>query len=303
MWKKEPAHPTVSLPFALEKITLLREAFESLDIELSRALDCWGYKSRDRAVSDLIETLQSYGLIRYLDSDGEKLLRISHTARRDYLDEHATQDQRNRAIQSFALKPAIFQVIWERWAFDLPRGGGVEGFLEQDMGFSARTIEKLVQDYRTTIEFARTHGLRVSRGNRGNTVVDVNADDLEYGRPLSGGKRDLSDDMHTNFEIEGDVDVSLEPGPTDMEFQFDESDTGMKPRDHFTGERLLSAKTRSTRVSAYGVTMLQEVAQFQVSSNRKIYLMADGSVNRGDLESLLAQLSLKLEIGDIDEND
>ena len=171
------------------------------------------------------------------------------------------------------------------------------------MGYSAQTIDSLVRDYRATIEFARSHGLQVSRGNRGNTVIDNTGDDLEYSYPTSGGYRELSDDTHTNFEIEGDVDVTLEAGMTDLEFQFDESDTGTRPLDHFTGERVLPANTRSTRVSAYGVTMLQEIGKFQVSSNRRIYLMADGPVDRGDLESLLAQLSLKLEIGDIDEQD
>jgi hypothetical protein len=303
MWKKEPTHPAVSLPNALQKVTLLREAFESADIELAEAFACWGCKPHSQEGSDLVDTLESYGLIRCLDSDGERLLRISHTTKRDYLDEQATREQRSRAIQRFALKPAIYQVLWERWAFDLSRDGEIERFLEKDIGYSARTSQRLVRDYRATIELARTHGLRVSRVNRGNTVVENTGDDLEYSYPLSAGYRELSDDMHTNFEIEEDVDVTLEAGMTDLEFQFDDSDKDEKPPDHFTGERVLPANTRSTRVSAYGVTMLQEIGKFQVSSDRKIYLMADGPVNRGDLESLLAQLTLKLEIGDIDEDE
>ena len=300
MWSKEPVYPIVALPQALEKVTLLVSAFDATEIELTKACTCWGYKPNSRDGVRLAKTLELFGLIRFVDKSKGKRLVVSPLALRDYFADNVSQDQRNRAVRKFALKPAIFQVIWERWAFDLPPERLIELFLESDLGYSAKSTSGIVRDYLATIDFARTCGLQVSAENRGSAWFEGNGDVLEYSY-LPPPRNSLpGDDTHTGFELESDVDVdiSLEAGITNLEYEFDETDTGITRRDHFTGERLSAKESLPANASAYGVEMLQEIAMFQVSSNRKIYLMADGPLERGDLESLQAQLSLKLEVGE-----
>ena len=310
MPKSNPSYPSVALPIALEKASLLFDEFDKSEIDLSKAFDCWGYKPRSRTGNKLVDALESYGLINSIETDQLRRIKIGRAAMRDYFSGRATEKHRDKAVREFALNPAIYHVIWEKWGNRLPKGGEVERFLVDDLGYSQKVMKSLLGDYLTTVEFAHKHGLEVISHGKADTDLDLDDEDDsdEVGLVYTTQSRysRIPEDTDTDLEADNDVlDLDLIPDITSLDFEIEKGavDTEVIEIGVAGIEGLVVAKSSKEKTSSAEFSHLREFGQYPVSSDCKFYLYSDGPVDRAAFEALVAQLLLRLEFGEFEDDD
>ena len=336
MPNRSPSFPSVSLPVALDRINSLHDTWGQVEMSVLNALDCWGYKPRGGAGHRLVSAMISFGL---LDSSGignERRLRISESALDNLFSKKVSVYEKSEAIRVFAMAPRIYQVMWERWGYELPSNNELKQFLVDDLAFNPRMVPQFLRGYRETLELAKEYGLGITHDafDEDDTDLDFSEDEVRYAfGPQDQSDFGFEDDTDLEFIIaseshrstQGDlalktkeddtnleiatVDLPLGPVPNTSGYYVDDDHIDFKLTGTDDGDvkyssnidnigNLLRERTKQSEVKS-----IKEIARYLVSSNCNIYLSADGHVDRSAIEALIAQLRLQLELGEFDSED
>ena len=325
MATRSPSHPSVSLPVAIDRAKQFHDTWGESEIDLKDSFSSWGYKPRSGVGNQLVAAMTSFGLLHSSGKGPQRRLKISEFALAELFARNPQPGSASSVIPELVLKPAIYQILWERWGFDLPSSRKSRNFLIDELGFNQKVVERFLRDYLDSIGLAREHGL-IDQGSgprEDDTDLEFSDDsqvaaepapleqrreddtDLDYEVDKEDSMIDLTqvgsggplrgDDTDLEFET---LDITLEQGPKgspgtdteDIDFAFDEVKQGeMKFPE--SGYQL----GESDQLPDPGIL------KYFVATNRNITLKTDGPVNREAIESLIDQLKLDLESGRFDD--
>ena len=327
MATRSPSHPSVSLAVAIERAKQFHETWGCSEIDLKDTFNSWGYKPRSGAGNQLVAAMTSFGL---LDSSGkgqQRLLKISDIALSGLFVRNPGTDSASSVIPELVLKPAVYQVLWERWGFDLPSTLKIKNFLVGELDFNKKTVERFLRDYLDSIGLARDHGL-IDPGS-GPRIDDTNLEfsdeslvqqeppeapiveyrgddtDLDYeaakegsiidltrvdsGAPFRGGDTDLKYETH-DVTLRGGPKIGAETVKGIVDFAFE----GVGP-----GE--MAFPESGYQVGESDQQEDSNLLKYFVAANQNITLQTDGRLNREAIQSLIDQLKLDLESGRFDD--
>ena len=215
MSNRSPAYPSVSLPVALERVKLLHNALGKVEMSLSEALDCWGYKHRGSAGHRLVSAMAGFGLLGSSGVGDKRQLRISKVLLDNFLSDKVAEHEKSEAIREFAIKPEIYRVLWELWDYDLPSDDELKQFLVDELSFNPRMAPQLLRGYRKTLEFAKVHGLTKIRND--SDSEDTNLDFDDTGQDFDDTGPDFYED-ESKFALDKSFqDCLLSEDDTDLE--------------------------------------------------------------------------------------
>ena len=343
MPNRSPSYPSVSLPVALERVKSLHDVFGQVEISLSDALDCWGYKHRGGAGHRLVSAMISFGLLDSSDIGDERRLKISKVLLDSLFSEKVAEQEKSEAIREFAIKPEIYQMLWEYWGYDLPPDTELKQFLVDELRFNPRMVPQFLRGYRKTLKFAKVHGLDkipddIDFDDSNPEFEDTNLEFEEDESTFTFGKsfqdylyseddtdlevkiasesyRASPDNLTLNIKEEDTyldvttIDVPLEPISSVSEYYLDDDDIDFAFSDDDSGDVVYSKNIDNigsllrSRVNKDNASQARETTRYQVASNCNIYLSSDGRLDRHAIEALIAQLSLQLELGEFDSED
>ena len=327
MATRSPSHPSVSLAVAIERAKQFHETWGCSEIDLKDTFNSWGYKSRSGAGNQLVAAMTSFGLLHSSGKGQRRLLKISDIALAGLFVQNPGTDSASSVIPELVLKPVVYQVLWERWGFDLPSTLKIKNFLVGELNFNKKTVERFLRDYVDSIGLARDHGL--IDPNSGPRVDDTNLEFfdeslLQQEPPEAPIVEYRGDDTDLDYEVAKEGSI-IDLTWVDSGVPFRDGDTDLKYEMHDVtlrrGPEIGAAKVKGIVDFAFegvgpgemafpesgyqlGVSDQQEdssLLKYFVATNQNITLQTDGRLNRETIQSLIAQLKLDLESGRFDD--
>jgi hypothetical protein len=145
---RSPNYPAFSLPTAIERARAIHAVEGKNAATRETIAKHMGFGGLNGASASAISAITKYGLIEAL-GDGE--VRLTDLAMR-ILYPH-TDEERQKALQEAAFKPALFSEIHEKWPDRPPSDENLRSFLLRN-GFSQGALDQVIQFYRETIDIA-----------------------------------------------------------------------------------------------------------------------------------------------------
>ena len=328
MVTRSPSHPSVSLPVAIERAKQFHETWGGSEIDLKDSFSSWGYKPRSGVGNQLVAAMISFGLLHSSGKGQQRRFKISEVALAELFNRNLETGNTSSAIPEFALKPVIYQVLWERWGFDMPSSRKIKNFLVGELGFNQKVVERFLRDYLDSIALAREHGL-IDHGSgprEDDTDLDFSDDSqvlVEEPTPTSFAEY-RGDDTDLDYETaKEDSMIGLTQVGSGGQFRGDDTDLEFETLDVTLNQvPKVSAETDAENIdlsfdgveqgemalseSGYQVDESDQpegpgLLKYFVATNRNITLKTDGPVNREAIESLIDQLKQDLESGRFDD--
>lgn len=148
---RSPNYPALSLPAALDKVTILYKNQHTHSAPREVVAQSMGYNSLNGASATAISALHKYGL---LDRMGDEL-KLSERAMR-ILHPHSP-DEKAAAIKEAASEPSLFAELADRFPGPVPNDDILRNYLIRN-GFSPAAVSSVVLAYRDTVELAAREG-------------------------------------------------------------------------------------------------------------------------------------------------
>lgn len=145
---RSPNYPALSLPDAIEKVTVLYKNLHTHSAPREVVAKGMGYQSLSGASATAISALAKYGLIERSGEElkvSERALRIIHPN---------TPTERSEAINEAARDPALFSELFERFDGRMPNEDLLRNYLARK-SFVPAAISMIVLGFRETLEFVR----------------------------------------------------------------------------------------------------------------------------------------------------
>ncbi len=150
---RSPGYPSLSLRVALEKVQAIWNAQQKHSAHMEAVMTTIGYSKKTGPSLRAVSALHQFGLTRETGSVDSRMIGLSDAAI-NYL--HATDDQERLGIvRQAALKPTIFQHLWEHYGPILPNDETIKNHLIRDKNFNSAAVGELISNYRDTFDFAK----------------------------------------------------------------------------------------------------------------------------------------------------
>jgi hypothetical protein len=146
----------MSLRTALEKAQSIWNAQQKHSAHIEAVLTTIGYSKKTGPALRAIAALNQFGLTRETGSVDSRMVALSELAINYLLSNDA--QQRDQLLRQAALKPAIFQHLWEHYGAFLPSDDTIKNHLIRDKNFNATAVGELISNYRDTFDFSKLRG-------------------------------------------------------------------------------------------------------------------------------------------------
>jgi hypothetical protein len=117
--------------------------------------DHWGHKPKSGAGGVVLAALKKYGLITDEGAGANRRARLTDIAM-DILLDDSSSPKRQAIIREAALKPAIHQEVWNKYAGSLPSDQSLRMWLIRDKAFTPSGADEFIGQFRRTLAFALT---------------------------------------------------------------------------------------------------------------------------------------------------
>jgi hypothetical protein len=162
---RSPAYPYIALDTAIDRIKQIYGAANSFPQPREVMAQAYGKPATSSATIQTFATLLQYGLLQNVLHNGTKKLQVSQLAQ-TICNQHAPPQKVKEAIQEAALKPKIFQELWQMY------GSGLGSLNEsipiyyltterKDDGegaFTEKAAREVLRTYQATLSFAGITG-------------------------------------------------------------------------------------------------------------------------------------------------
>jgi hypothetical protein len=119
------------------------------------ALRALGYGPRSGGGRVILAALKKFGLIEDEGSRDRRQVKLTPLALRIMLDEREQSPEREAAIKTAALSPAIHRELRDRYPGSLPGDETISTFLRVDRAFTDSAVKEFVPQFRATMAFAK----------------------------------------------------------------------------------------------------------------------------------------------------
>src|SRR5215212_7581365 len=113
---RSPSYPAIDLEAAIKKVQVLYEKEREHPTPAETIVRHWGYKSLNGPASLSLAALKKFGLIDDEGTGPDRRARVSKLA--VSILRNPDTVERSRAVKEAALRPAIHQVLWDRFGAD-----------------------------------------------------------------------------------------------------------------------------------------------------------------------------------------
>ncbi|HKY99123.1 MAG TPA: hypothetical protein VJL35_14805 [Gemmatimonadaceae bacterium] len=153
--QRSPEHPGVSLEEAVERAGdfYKYESFNYAPADVAKRH--FGYGPKSSSGMRLIAALKHYGLFEEDGSGHERRLRLTPLARNILLDRREDPTEREDALRTAALNPAIYRTLWKYWNGNLPSDPNMEFELIRKFKFNPDSVRPFIKDFKATVTFAK----------------------------------------------------------------------------------------------------------------------------------------------------
>jgi hypothetical protein len=122
---------------------------------MTSAAKAWGIGAKTGLALQTVAALGHYGLFEFHGSGDTRTVRLTEAALNILLDKQPVSPERDTLIRQAALKPPIHNELWQKWQDSLPSDATLETYLVRDKGFSENGARDLIEEYKSTIRFAK----------------------------------------------------------------------------------------------------------------------------------------------------
>lgn len=143
---RSPNYPLISLPEAIEKVTVFYDAEQHLAAPKEVVAKHLGYASYHSLAARVISAIEKYGLLE--ETNGDKV-RVSPLGMS--ILHPSTPEERQKAINEAASKPSLFEAIREEWKGARPSEANLRVYLIRRK-FASDALDRVIQIYRETVD-------------------------------------------------------------------------------------------------------------------------------------------------------
>ena len=148
--KRSPGYPMMSLEEAIQRANILWDKDKNNPIPLKAVYEHLGYKTEGGYGGRVLAAMKHFGLIYEKQGD------INLTDEAVDLAIHEASDEKYiETIKKLALKPAIYERIFNDYNGNLPSDSTLKIKLIKDYEFNPDKVNSFLSDFRRTIEYAR----------------------------------------------------------------------------------------------------------------------------------------------------
>jgi len=146
---RSPSFPFIGLGAALDRARQLYDRAQSSEVPAEEVLHCWSYSVKSSGGNQTLAALRAFGLL-----EGEGRVKLSQRALRILIGEGGLSSDKARLLEEAARLPPLHAMLWEKYGRQLPVQEELKAYLLLEEGFNKNTVDKFIQEYRGTLEFA-----------------------------------------------------------------------------------------------------------------------------------------------------
>lgn len=154
---RSPSYPDLDLREAIEKAQVLWERENRHLAPVVTIQEHWGFRANTGPGLRAVAALKKFGLLMDEGRGESRQARLTELALSIVLDQREDNTERSTAIRRAALLPPIHLDLWEQYQGDLPSDSTLQYFLQKQRRFSPAGASALIEEFRSTIEFAQLH--------------------------------------------------------------------------------------------------------------------------------------------------
>jgi hypothetical protein len=152
---RSPSFPFITLARAIERAREFYAEEKRGAAPYARAVLHWKYSGASSGGLQTVSALRHYGLMDDVGgSRKNRQFKLTDLALRILLDTRPDSAERRRYIQQAALRPALAQDVYERWADGLPSDVTLNHFLVLDKKFNEATAVNTIKILKENQQFA-----------------------------------------------------------------------------------------------------------------------------------------------------
>ncbi len=150
-------YPFINLEKAIGRAKEIFDAdTKGREMSISAAFAVWEYSEKSSGGFQTVAALKMYGLLKDASgSDGRKIA-LTEAALRYFRDER--EEERQKHIRDFALKPKLIAVLWRDWHASPPADAVARSHLKADRQLSDQGARSLLAIYKENLAFAYLTG-------------------------------------------------------------------------------------------------------------------------------------------------
>jgi hypothetical protein len=145
--------------------------------------DHWGYTPKSSPGLVALAALKKFGLIEEQGSGPTRQARVSPLAEKIILDDRPDSAERLEAIREAALRPAIHAELWQKFGDSVPSDANLRYHLRVEKRFTDSAVSDFIQEFRSTIEFAKLVASDTSSAPPTDTLTQGSGADITTSRP------------------------------------------------------------------------------------------------------------------------
>jgi hypothetical protein len=154
---RSPNYPSLALPKAMELAKILFDVHGKHSVALEVAAKDWGLTATSSYIGRHVAALISYGLVDMEGIKDARKLKISDLAFNIFIDNRHGSRDRDTLIREAALKPEMFQKLWEAHEDKLPVDHVLEYELKKDHNFNPNSVFEFIKIFKETLDFAKVY--------------------------------------------------------------------------------------------------------------------------------------------------
>jgi hypothetical protein len=148
--------PFIRLEDAIGRAKELYDAAAEHDVTVPAAFETWKYSAKSSGGNQTISALKMYGLLSDIGHGEKRKLVLSDKALRFFRDER--EDVLAQLKREFAVAPALFGSLWEKWGATPPADNIARSHLKVDRGMAEQNARSVLNIYKENIVFADLKG-------------------------------------------------------------------------------------------------------------------------------------------------
>lgn len=153
---RSPGYPHISLPAAVSLVQKIRPvADDSHAVSLGAAAEALGLAPESSWLNLRLAALKKFGLIEDLPAGETRERHVRLTSAAVMLATIPHYEVMNSVLrQRAALRPPIYNDLWERFGPILPANEPMRDYLVKERQFNPQSVDALLENFRSTIEYA-----------------------------------------------------------------------------------------------------------------------------------------------------
>lgn len=152
---RSPSYPGIPLDEAIKRAKTIFENDGRASAPVTVILGHWGYKDGSGPGTIALAALKKFGLLTDEGTGSKRKAKLTDLALRIILDTRENSPDRAALIREAALRPPIHSRLWSEFEGQMPSDDTLRSKLVLDLKFTQRGAEEFIQQFKSTIDFAR----------------------------------------------------------------------------------------------------------------------------------------------------